>query len=76
MPRFEKRIPGFIREGLLIGAETSVSSPVRFLRDPETLESNIAGLWMAGEGAGTAGGITSAAVDGMRAAEQSLLVRR
>lgn len=72
LPQFERKMPGFIREGLLIGIETGVSSPVRFLRDPDTLESSIPGLWLAGEGAGCAGGITSAAVDGLRAAEQMM----
>lgn len=72
LPRFDNRIHGFIEDGLLIGAETSVSSPVRFLRDEITLSSTLPGLWIAGEGAGCAGGITSAAVDGIRLAEKSL----
>lgn len=72
LPEFERRMPGFIRGGVLTGIETGVSSPVRFLRHPDTLESSIPGLWLAGEGAGCAGGITSAAVDGLRAAEQMM----
>ena len=72
LPRFDKRLPGFIDDGLLIGAETSVSSPVRFLRDENTLSSTLPGLWIAGEGAGCAGGITSAAVDGIRLAEKAI----
>ncbi|MBR2428238.1 MAG: hypothetical protein IKB16_16000 [Lentisphaeria bacterium] len=72
LPRFDDRIHGFIEDGLLIGAETSVSSPVRFLRDETTLASTLPGLWIAGEGAGCAGGITSAAVDGIRLAEKSI----
>jgi len=71
IPRFERKIPGF-SSGILTGIETGVSSPVRFLRDPETLESGIRGLWIGGEGAGCAGGITSAAVDGIRLAEAML----
>ena len=62
-------MPGFIRHGTLVGVETRVSSPVRFLRDPETLSSSVSGLYLAGEGAGMAGGITSAAVDGVKMAE-------
>ncbi len=72
LPRFERKMPGFLSNGLMIGIETGVSSPVRFLRDPETLSSSIPGLRLAGEGGGTAGGITSAAVDGILAAEQML----
>ena len=71
IPNFERKIPGF-SSGILTGIETGVSSPVRFLRDPETLESGIRGLWIGGEGAGCAGGITSAAVDGIRLAESML----
>lgn len=71
IPRFERKIPGF-SSGILTGIETGVSSPVRFLRNPETLESSIPGLWIGGEGAGCAGGITSAAVDGIRLAEAML----
>ena len=49
--------------------ETRSSSPVRILRDPETLQSALTGLYPCGEGAGYAGGIVSAAVDGIRVAE-------
>lgn len=69
---FEKLIAGFLREGVLIGVETRVSSPVRFERNPETLSSSLPGLYLAGEGAGYAGGITSAALDGLRLAETIL----
>ncbi len=62
---FEKLCPGFMRYGTLTGVETFVSSPVRFQR-----ESLFPGLYMAGEGAGFAGGIISAAVDGLRTALQ------
>ena len=54
---------------MLTAEETRSSSPVRILRD-ENYESNIRGLYPCGEGAGYAGGILSAAADGMRAAEK------
>ncbi|MBO5667694.1 MAG: hypothetical protein J6S43_01065 [Lentisphaeria bacterium] len=69
---FDSRIPGFIRQGKFIGVESCVSSPVRFLRDPETLQSSLPGLYCAGEGCGAAGGIISAACDGIRCAEKML----
>lgn len=72
--RFDRLAPGFIRHGLLVGMETRVSSPVRFLRDPETLASSMPGLWLGGEGGGMAGGIVSAAIDGIRLAEKMLTV--
>ena len=53
---------------MLTGVETRSSSPVRILRD-ETLQSALRGLYPCGEGAGYAGGIVSAAVDGIRVAE-------
>lgn len=66
---FGRRIRGFDRpDAVLSGVETRTSSPVRVLRN-EGLESGIAGLFPCGEGAGYAGGILSAAVDGVRAAE-------
>ena len=68
-PAFARRIHGFDRpDALLLGVEARTSSPVRILRD-ETMQSQIAGLFPCGEGAGYAGGITSAAVDGIRTAE-------
>jgi len=72
LPYFERVIRGFLSSGTLIGVETRVSSPVRFERDPDTLESSLSGLYLAGEGAGYAGGITSAALDGLRIAETIL----
>jgi len=68
------RLPAFLwPEALLIAAETRTSAPVRFLRDPTTLVSpSIAGLYPCGEGAGYAGGIVSAALDGARVAERIL----
>lgn len=65
----DKKIPGFAGPfALLSGVESRTSSPVRIWRS-EHLESNIRGLYPCGEGAGYAGGITSAAMDGMRVAE-------
>ena len=69
---FDRKIPGFLREGRLVGVESAVSSALRFDRDPETLASSLPGLWLAGEGAGMAGGIVSAACDGIRCAEKML----
>jgi len=71
LPVFQKRIPGYIGpDSLLTGVETRTSSPVRLPRDPQSLESsNVTGLYPGGEGAGYAGGILSAAIDGIRLAE-------
>lgn len=66
---FEGKIKGFSRpDAILAGVESRTSSPVRIPRD-ERLESSVKGLYPCGEGAGYAGGITSAAMDGIRAAE-------
>ena len=66
---FGKQIRGFNRpDAILSGVESRTSSPVRICRD-ETMQSRIRGLYPCGEGAGYAGGITSAAMDGIRAAE-------
>jgi uncharacterized FAD-dependent dehydrogenase len=73
MPVFGSRLAGFdAPDAVLTGVETRSSSPVRILRDEETLQSTVSGLYPAGEGAGYAGGITSAAVDGIRIAEAIL----
>lgn len=65
----DKIIPGFAREdAILSGVESRTSSPVRILRN-DNLESEIKGLYPCGEGAGYAGGITSAAADGIKVAE-------
>lgn len=70
MKAFDRKIKGFFAEDIpLSGVESRTSSPVRLLRD-ENLESNIKGLYPCGEGAGYAGGITSAAVDGLKVFEQ------
>ena len=66
---FGKKIRGFDREDCLLdGLESRTSSPVRIFRN-EQFESNISGFYPCGEGAGYAGGITSAAMDGIRVAE-------
>lgn len=66
---FGKKLKGFDREdALLSGVESRTSSPVRIVRSREGL-SNIEGIYPCGEGAGYAGGITSAAMDGIKAAE-------
>ncbi len=69
--QFGKSSPGFLtNEACVIGVETRTSSPVRIVRDNETLQHvTLAGLFPCGEGAGYAGGIVSAAVDGERCAE-------
>lgn len=66
---FDNKIHGFDnKESVFVGTETRTSSPIRIIRD-ENLESNIKGIYPAGEGAGYAGGITSAAVDGIKVFE-------
>jgi uncharacterized FAD-dependent dehydrogenase len=71
LPEFGKQIRGFDRpDAVLTGIETRTSSPLRITRDGTTLQSlNTRGLYPAGEGAGYAGGILSAGVDGIRVAE-------
>ena len=72
LPIFQRRLKGFAgREALLIGVESRSSSPVRILRNADC-QSAIAGLFPCGEGAGYAGGIMSAAVDGIRCAQAVL----
>ena len=69
LPELDKRLHGFARpDAILTAPETRSSSPVRILRD-ETRQSSLRGLYPCGEGAGYAGGITSAALDGMLTAE-------
>ena len=70
MEHFNRKIPGFAAEGVILsGIESRTSSPVRIHRN-EGGQSEIAGLYPCGEGAGYAGGIMSAAMDGIRTAEQ------
>ncbi|MFP4069990.1 MAG: NAD(P)/FAD-dependent oxidoreductase [Opitutales bacterium] len=68
---FGQQMPGYLTDECnLIGVETRTSSPLRIPRDPHNLQHpNIAGLYPCGEGAGYAGGIVSAALDGLRCAE-------
>lgn len=68
---FERKLKPFGNpDAILTGVETRTSSPVRILRDPETMVSlNIKNLYPIGEGAGYAGGITSSAIDGLRLVE-------
>ena len=66
---FDRKIKGFAdNEALLCGIEARTSSPIRIIRD-ENYESNIMGIYPSGEGAGYAGGITSAAIDGIKVSE-------
>lgn len=70
---FDRIIPGFSRaDALLSGVESRTSSPVRIMREDDTMMSRIKGIYPCGEGAGYAGGITSAAMDGMKVAEAIL----
>ena len=69
MPIFGKKIAGFDRDdAILAGVESRTSSPVRILRD-EFGEANISGIYPSGEGSGYAGGITTAAMDGIKVSE-------
>ncbi len=68
-----EKIKGFSFGGAVLTApETRSSSPVRFIRDKDTYELSVKGLYSAGEGGGHAGGITSSAVDGIKCAEHTL----
>ena len=70
LPAFDRQIRGFaLHDAVLTGVETRTSSPVRIKRDERLQSLNTVGLYPAGEGAGYAGGILSAAVDGIRIAE-------
>ena len=69
LPLLDRKLHGFADpDGVLTGVETRSSSPVRIIRD-ESFQSAVRGLYPCGEGAGYAGGIVSAAVDGIRVAE-------
>ena len=71
LPMLAEKLRGFADpEALLTAPETRSSSPVRILRNPQTRQSELSGLYPCGEGAGYAGGITSAALDGLLSAEQ------
>ena len=70
LPAFGKKIKGYdMHDALLTGVETRTSSPIRIKRDESLQSLNTRGLYPAGEGAGYAGGILSAAVDGIKVAE-------
>ncbi len=69
---FDRKIPGFIRLGVLVGIESCVSSPLRMLRTADGEWEAMPGVYPAGEGVGAAGGIVSAACDGIRCAEGML----
>ncbi|WPB87467.1 NAD(P)/FAD-dependent oxidoreductase [Sediminicoccus rosea] len=70
LPAFDKQIPGFaLADAVMTGVETRTSSPVRIPRGVDCQSLNTPGLYPAGEGAGYAGGIMSAGVDGIRVAE-------
>jgi uncharacterized FAD-dependent dehydrogenase len=71
LPVFDRQIKGFaMNDAMLTGVETRTSSPIRIRRDDKSLQSiNTRGLYPAGEGAGYAGGIMSAGIDGIRVAE-------
>ena len=70
LPEFDKQIRGFaMQDAVLTGVETRTSSPIRIKRNDDCQSINTVGLFPAGEGAGYAGGILSAAVDGIKVAE-------
>jgi hypothetical protein len=70
IPAFDKKIKGFaMKDAVLTGVETRTSSPIRIKRNEHYQSLNVKGLYPAGEGAGYAGGILSAAVDGIKVAE-------
>jgi uncharacterized protein len=70
LPSFERSIAGFaMADAVLTGVETRTSSPLRITRGKDCQSVNVAGLYPAGEGAGYAGGIMSAAIDGIEVAE-------
>jgi len=70
LPEFEKTIPGFaMHDAVLTGVETRTSSPLQIKRGLDFQSINIQGLYPAGEGAGYAGGIMSAGIDGIKVAE-------
>ncbi len=70
LPAFARQIPGFDHpDAVLTGVETRTSSPVRICRGKDLESSNTPGLYPAGEGAGFAGGILSAGIDGLRVGE-------
>ena len=74
---FDRKIKGFADGGaVLTGAETRTSAPIRITRGDTLQSESLAGLYPAGEGAGYAGGIMSAAADGVKIAEQIIRTYR
>jgi len=70
IPHFDKQIKGFaMNDAVLTAVETRTSSPISIGRDRSLQSHNTRGLYPAGEGAGYAGGILSAAIDGIKVAE-------
>ena len=70
LPAFDHQLDGFaLADAVMTGVETRTSSPIRLPRDATLQSQNVRGLYPAGEGAGYAGGILSAGVDGIRVAE-------
>ena len=75
IPYFENKIKGFSNpDSLLLGIEARTSIPIKMFR--ENYESNIKGIYPTGEGAGYAGGITTAAIDGIKQAENYVSIYR
>ncbi len=78
IPAFDRKIAGYaMNDAVLTGVETRTSSPISIRRDKSFQSVNTYGLYPAGEGAGYAGGILSAAIDGIKVAEavaKSILV--
>ena len=76
LPVFDRQIRGFaLPAAMLTGVETRTSSPLRITRGEDYQSINVKGLYPAGEGAGYAGGILSAGIDGIRIAEAVALGR-
>ncbi|MCS5558228.1 MAG: hypothetical protein NZ738_02415, partial [Oceanospirillaceae bacterium] len=74
IPVFERKVKGFaLADALLTGVETRTSAPICIKRDKDLQSVNTRGLFPAGEGAGYAGGIMSAAIDGIKIAEAMAL---
>ena len=74
IPAFARSIHGYdMADAVVSGVESRTSSPLRIIRNNDTFESNIHGIYPCGEGAGYAGGITSAAMDGIKVAEKCAL---
>ena len=77
LPQLNRKLPGFDSpDAVLTGVETRSSSPVRIVRGDDMSVPDAGGVYPAGEGAGYAGGILSAAIDGIRAAEALMIKLR